>query len=66
MFSQAAEEGEKPEDEIPKSKKSKTGEQYNALRCDLNAVEGHEAFTYEFLLKRVSEHINQINGGANE
>mgnify|MGYP001234603696 CR=1 FL=1 len=66
MFSQAAEEGEVPEDEIQKSKKSKSGEQFNALRCDLNNVEGHEAFTYEFLLTRVADHINTITGGSSD
>jgi len=44
-------------------KENKPKGQQTKERCDLNNVEGHEPFEYEFLLKRVSDIVNEKEGG---
>ncbi len=44
-----------------KKKKRDVAEQ--KVRINLNAVEGHEAFTYESMIKRIQDEIKQKQGG---
>ena len=55
MFDDAAKQAEIDEAEMEKKKKKNKSKA--ETRLNLNTVEGHEPFTYEFLLTRISETI---------
>ena len=62
LLDEAAKEATIDEEKEEKEKKKKNKSKA-ATRLNLNEVDGHEPFTYEFLLNRIAETIQAINGG---